>query len=1322
MNHAARPAQVAAATLAFLTACSSAGSGGGCSCVKPLPSPFPQASVVDRAATIRVTKPGLEFLSAHLGTIIARNLQPTGAPFVVDVPASSATGIRICANGANRTASPPECTAEVDFSRAALRVDGVASNKLRIAGTVPIRVPNLRVGALGLLDFGLGVGSPLPTCTGNVPNVSNFTTLNLVISAPLIGSPSTIRPGATVIDAANSEVTVSIPRDGVTLCNASSIVTSVAASIVALAFGTLESTLADRVREALGDATCLAPDGTRTPPCPSGSRPDDADPSKWSKCVHTATPTLCVPSPLGLEGTVDLGSLLASFAPGTKALLDVLFGARGPLDPAPGLPSTGRPYVGATPNGITLAFGGGTLPSPKSSCVPMAAPSLPSNVPVPDELRADQVQGVTGGPHVGIGLSERFLSYALGQTARAGLLCLDVSGDRVPLVNTAILSLLARSLPTLAHEARSSAALVRLRPRGLPTVTVGGGTNERTDPLLSVRVPNLRLEVYTWVYRRWVHAFDLEATVVAKIDLDVVQNASFPRGALVPTIGDVVLEDAHVDGAELISEDGPTIARNFSGLLALVAGRLGALAPIDLSSALNSYGLSLEFPTGGIRRLVKGDDRFIGVFLNFALAAGPRVLLPPALSIEGHGGAWYARFARASSDEEWSLSVDGIRFGGWRPTTDGRLDAPPLVLDGLHEIGIATRPRGVSSATSDTVRSFVRVDHEPPIANLDPESGELQAWDRVSGATLEVQRGFASGFVPLSGPVVLDPGESAVVRDEAGLTTRVAGPPIFDDAARGCAICTPRRRNTGQSSPFGPTALGLFAGAAAVVRRRRARARRITGLAVGFGSLVSACSRPATVALTGCGAGCESVCKPELPRGVTGSYLATAVDDAGTRWFSGYEDTAIFGPETFTYGDWHVGRWDEAAGAVGWEAVAGMPAPYTDGRCPAHPSSGYRRGRFEQGSDVGRSTTLAVAKGGELLGAAYDATLRGVVFGSRATGGTWSTHVAVARAGADVGRHVRLVVRDGRPWLFYLATEPSGGDGRALRSSLEVARANSAMPKRASDWSVETVHSVAVGPCRQVQCAAGAYCSPSSRRCEDVHSACTSCDGGPCVTDQPDGGVTCSPSAVAPSLETALPSFADGFAILSEGELDTFAVNDGAAGELALLTPEGRSWRRTTVDGSLATGVSRGIGPSIARATDGTLHLFSFDGNSGALHHVAVRGTQVVGRNLVDDGSGVGTSAFDDAPHAFGRESAARASGSGVAVYYQDARMGALRTAVGISAGQGVFRFALTATAGGRGVGGFFPVPLEDGRVAHFWRSYDPQTHAAVGGVAIVSP
>jgi hypothetical protein len=58
------------------------------------------------------------------------------------------------------------------------------------------------------------------------------------------------------------------------------------------------------------------------------------------------------------------------------------------------------------------------------------------------------------------------------------------------------------------------------------------------------------------------------------------------------------------------------------------------------------YGLTIEVPTRRILRLVKSDDRFVGVFLNFGVTTSPKVLPPPSVSVASADG--HARVAFTS--------------------------------------------------------------------------------------------------------------------------------------------------------------------------------------------------------------------------------------------------------------------------------------------------------------------------------------------------------------------------------------------------------------------------------------------------------------------------------------------------------------------------------------------------------------------------------------------------------------------------------------------------------------------------------------------------
>ncbi len=90
-----------------LAACAGgSGGGGGCGggCSTPLPNGFPRDQRVENAVTVRVTKPGLEFLEQNLPTIASRlGLGGTGGVVNFPIPTSTTTtagtDITICPGG-----------------------------------------------------------------------------------------------------------------------------------------------------------------------------------------------------------------------------------------------------------------------------------------------------------------------------------------------------------------------------------------------------------------------------------------------------------------------------------------------------------------------------------------------------------------------------------------------------------------------------------------------------------------------------------------------------------------------------------------------------------------------------------------------------------------------------------------------------------------------------------------------------------------------------------------------------------------------------------------------------------------------------------------------------------------------------------------------------------------------------------------------------------------------------------------------------------------------------------------------------------------------
>jgi hypothetical protein len=85
--------------------------------------------------------------------------------------------------------------------------------------------------------------------------------------------------------------------------------------------------------------------------------------------------------------------------------------------------------------------------------------------------------------------------------------------------------------------------------------------------------------------------------MTATFDLDVPINLAVTKDGLLPVLDKIGVTNGIVTNSELLREDPVVIASALQGLLGSLAGQfLGGIAPIDLSSALGSLGLTLTIP------------------------------------------------------------------------------------------------------------------------------------------------------------------------------------------------------------------------------------------------------------------------------------------------------------------------------------------------------------------------------------------------------------------------------------------------------------------------------------------------------------------------------------------------------------------------------------------------------------------------------------------------------------------------------------------------------------------------------------------------------
>ncbi|MBX3187778.1 MAG: hypothetical protein KF819_12215 [Labilithrix sp.] len=864
----------------LVASCSGGGCGSGCSAcgTDPLPGGFQKSFTIPNSAQVRVTRPGLDFLQENLN-VLAEKALGTSAPGGVasfNIPKTNQSGANICTPA---VPTPPECQAEIDLGKMKVRINALTPNKVKLDGTLPVRIRNLPVSFFGLNAYVVAGDATLAPggnmCAASIKGSPNFPykEFPLNVELPLVTETRLPRDGYTKVDVDNAIIDIAITQNDVEICDGTCggipICQGIFDFIKSFAFNTLINGVKGQIKTALGSAFCTAPAPGVTPPCPTGSQPDNADLTKATKCNFIGTQE-CVPSLLGADGRMNLGRALATFSPGTQGGLDFVLASAGDMNPQPNDPTLPtwtprRPPVPAednNQNGISLKMLGGALPQPDTKCVEIARRDPPQNIPIPAELGGDTVTpwpAGTPGPHLGIALAGRFIDHAAVQAYNSGLLCLGISTEQVDQLSSGTLSILIPSVKNLTFEQNPASAAITTRPGAPPVVKLGGGTDVKTDPLLKISMEKFAVDFYVWSLDRYLRIFTYTADLTIPINIQTGKDAANPNGGILPVLGDIGIANATVTNAGQMQEADAQIAGGITGLLGGIVGQFlgGGFSPIDVQGALSGFGLGLEIPPGGIRKLTSGSDDFLAIFANLQKAEGAAreqadtkaEILEKIVDRDAMGltTATRARFPKlriraegiASRPTEQTWWIDRGPHAAWTTAREIVVDADAMLLQGKHVLHVSSRVVGVTASEDDTPVAipFV-IDTLAPDVDAQRTGDEVvvRARDFVSDAGALVMRSRIAGGAWSDWTPVPSGSEKATwklaaagdldveVRDEEGNIGRVSLPlrgkvdSTLASAGSGCGCGT-----------AGAGGAGTLAGAVAamallvfVARRRRA--------------------------------------------------------------------------------------------------------------------------------------------------------------------------------------------------------------------------------------------------------------------------------------------------------------------------------------------------------------------------------------------------------------------------------------------------------------------------------------------------------------------
>lgn len=807
------------------------GGCGGCSAMDPIPGGFPLGERIENGTQARLSESGIQFIEDNAASIVSDLM---GGSLTFDIPPSCDAidqwpvgTVDICGEGDanNCTGDQPPCSIQVDIVGLDLVPQDPPGDVLNVEARMNIVSPT----PLKTHD-GMSCDIDVDTSQGSRDHVRVQTTVTFSIDSlsrrmAISVADLTIPNG----DIENGDIDIT---GGVSCW----LVNTFAKGMI---IDQVTSQLNDQVKPMIQDNLCMKCDQGEA--CPQGSACD-------GQVCQEDSGEGCV-MPFGMEGRLDIGSMLASLAPGKQASLDLSLWAGG--------------YATTNNNGVSIGVMAGARTPEHNDCVPRRDPPDRTPAPVSTVFQGNTRPDDNQPFHVGFGMHKKFLDAVGYALYDSGTLCLDIGPRQSSMLTTSTFQLISASLLDLSHDDEVP-IVVAVRPQNPLTfdlspqvVTQDPGTGEYTidTPLITVRSTDFAIDFYVLMDYRYVRAFRLLADLAVPVSL-VVND----QNQLVPVLGDLrdAFENLRVTDSSLLEEDPVEMATLFPSLLGMAAGMLGSLSPFDLPAM---QGFQLVLDDGSITAV--DGNTLLAIFANLAYQpvalrngvarvktqaeilerhlppTGSHIRTPAQALVEGPAvtlGLGGLAPDGSSRPLEWQVRVDG---GFWSPFTDAPvvlLRRSEFLLQGVHRVEVRGRVKGEPKTLDrNPVALSFRVDTVAPRLtlsrdgsrfllsgsdNLTPPEGLEQRTRLGSGAFGPWRAGLAPVAIPsgFQGEVTVQ------VRDEAGNVTsqsdrvvglygRVVTPP----SSSSCGGCQQSEGATG-------TALGLIGLLLlGFVRRRRAR-------------------------------------------------------------------------------------------------------------------------------------------------------------------------------------------------------------------------------------------------------------------------------------------------------------------------------------------------------------------------------------------------------------------------------------------------------------------------------------------------------------------
>ncbi|MBI5526514.1 MAG: hypothetical protein HY897_09275 [Deltaproteobacteria bacterium] len=582
------------------------GGCSGCSCMETIPGGY-QEPTTENAAQARLGSSAITFLEGNLKSILA-SFMPEGLAFGIPESESSITvgTAYVCTGNPCNDNVNPKCTGDPPMNPVA---DCCLCADLQGMDLTPVSPDKLDVKAFLNLKGKIKINIKII--------LDNKCDVTLDVKDKPVTTSVTFRNDVPTkrmtFDVAEPVFEIDPDTDfdikGGVLCSIANIgfIKGIIVDQMMSQFN-----LKEMIDDALKDMKCQ--------PCPVGNEcPVNAgaacDPADQACKVGGQ----CVPAPLGMEGRIDAASLLADFAPGLQAKLDMSLVTGG----------TNPEYVKS--NGLTVRLMAGAT-SEQNLCVPQTTPPDPPQAGIPDlefgagtsaplnkafvcakcdpaapscppDAACDPAFKVCKKadgtcPEVdfmaGIGVHEFFIQKVLWAAFNAGVLCINIGTSSIDMLNSGVLAALLPEIKKLTEE-KSRPVLLSLRPTQAPIVKIGAGTLKddgsgkmlMVKPLLLVQLNQLSIDFYVMAFDRFTRIFTLTADVELPVGLDLAPKEGEPGTLqIVPILGDLGkgIKNTKVTNAEMLATPPETLEQAFGALIGSLLGPLlgGGLSGFDV--------------------------------------------------------------------------------------------------------------------------------------------------------------------------------------------------------------------------------------------------------------------------------------------------------------------------------------------------------------------------------------------------------------------------------------------------------------------------------------------------------------------------------------------------------------------------------------------------------------------------------------------------------------------------------------------------------------------------------------------------------------------